>query len=233
MKNILITRPKEQGKEIADLLEWQGFATFIEPLFSVEKTLLKQKFSKQISAIIITSANACENIINSDFPKNIKIFAVGKKTAQKLIEAGFENIVFPKTNSAIALKNLIAKTHKDKTGLILYFHGSIMSLDFAKALEKYDLKVQNICAYETHEMKNFSAEFLKFAKKNPCNQVLIFSQNSAKIFFNLAKKHNLLEYFSHSQILCLSDKILRSVKKFGFKKVKTFAEIPILKNFYD
>jgi len=236
MKNILITRPKNQAKEIAQFLDNQGFQTFIEPLFSLEKLAVNKVVApiiSQISAILITSANACEAVLDSDLPKNIKIFAVGKKTAQKLIENGFNNIVFPQENSAVSLKELIIETHKDKSGLILYFQGSNITLDFKSELEKFDFKVQNILSYRTFEMESFSADFLQFSKQNSFNYVLLFSQNNAKTFFKLVKKHNLLEYFATSRILCLSEKILADVKNIGFKNSTTFGEIPILKKFYD
>ena len=116
MKNILITRPKDQAREMADLLQRDGFQPFIEPLFSVIKLPLIKKNLPQISAIIITSGNACEAVIN--FPKTTKIFSVGKKTTQKLEQAGFKNIIVAPENSAKSLRELIIKTH-DKAGLML------------------------------------------------------------------------------------------------------------------
>lgn len=233
MKNILITRPKNQAQDLARTLTAQGFSTFIEPLFSVKKLPVSSEKIDEISAVIITSANASFALIDSSLPKETKIFAVGKKTAEQLLENGFKNIIFSPQNSAKSLCELIQKTHEDKTRPILYFHGSIMSLDFARELKKFDFNVKNICVYKTEEMTNFSAEFLQFAQRNSCDEVLIFSKNSAQIFFKLAKKHNLLEYFNSSQILCLSSEILNLVKEFGFKKVKTFSENLTLKNFYD
>lgn len=232
MKNVLITRPKDRAQEIAQVFEKKGFKAFIEPLFSVQKIDVSKIISPQISALIIASGNACDAIIKSGLPKNIKIFAVGKKTAQSLLEYGFENIILAPENSAASLKDLILTT-QDKSELILNFHGSIISLDFKSELEQSDFKVQNIPCYKTHEVENLSPQFLQFSQNNHFDQVLIFSQNSAKIFFKLAAKHNMLEYFKSSQLLCLSDKILHDVKNFGFTNSTTFKESPILKNFYD
>lgn len=231
MKNILLTRPKQQSQDLAAFLENAGFATFIEPLFSVKKNLPAKKPTREITAIIITSANACDAVINFELEKNLPVFSVGKKTAEKLIAAGFYNIVTAE-NSAESLKELIIKK-ADKAGEILYFHGSEITLDFKKALEPFNFSVQKILAYETFASENFSAEFLEISQQKTFDQVLLFSQNSAKIFFKLAARHNLLEYFATSQILCLSEKILSDVKKFGFTNSTTFAEFPILKKFYD
>ncbi len=231
MKNILITRTQEQGKEIAQFLENKGFRTFIEPLFLIEKISIKNL--PPATTLIITSSNACETIINSDFPKNIKIYAVGKKTAEKLLKFGFKNIIFPLENSALSLKELFLKTHDSKTDFILYLHGSIISLDFETELKKLGYNIKKILAYKTIEVTDFSAEFLSFSKKNSCNQILFFSQNSVEVFFKLAERHNLLEYFKHSEIFVLSKKILAKVTELGFKNAKLFSKSSILKNFYD
>jgi uroporphyrinogen-III synthase len=234
MKSVLITRPKNQSQEISQFLEKQGFSAFIEPLFLIEKIDSRIKFSdEKVSAVIITSSNACEALIDYDLSKEVKVFAVGKKTAQKLQEKGFKNIHISHENSADDLKNLIIETHNNKLGLILYFHGSITSLDFEKELQDFGFKVKKILAYKTHEVENFSPEFLRFSLNKPFDHVLIFSQNSAKIFEKLARKHNLLEYFKGSQLVCLSEKILFDVKNFGFQNSITFKQFPILNKFYD
>ncbi|MBP7710107.1 MAG: uroporphyrinogen-III synthase [Rickettsiales bacterium] len=226
MKNILLTRPHKDSYELATLLEKDEFNTFIEPLFSVKKIAINQKADAKTSAVIITSANACDAVIDFGFNKNIKIFSVGKKTAQKLIDANFTNIVTSPRNSAESLKNLIAREKHEK---ILYFHGSVVTLDFSKELKN----VEKILAYETFPAENFSPEFLQISQEQSFDQVLLFSQNSAQTFCKLAAKHNLLEYFATSQILCLSDKILACVKKFGFTNSSTFSDFPTLKKFYD
>ncbi len=211
---------------MAEILENKGFRTFIEPIFSVEKIAAKnEEIYEQISALIITSANACEAIIDFGFSLEIKIFALGEKTAKKLLEFGFKNIVFSPENSAISLLNLIIETKKDKSGLILYFHGSLISLDFQTELEKFGIKVKKILAYKIIEKENFSADFLQFTQKNLLDHVLLFSQNSAKIFFKLAARHNLLEYFKHPQIACLSEKILRDVQNLGFSNSVKFNQL--------
>lgn len=233
MKKILITRPQEQAQELVQALEKADFIAFVEPLFLVKKIAVRKNLSAEIAAIVLTSSNACETVIDYGFSKNVKIFVVGKKTAQKLQEAGFVNIKVAPQNSALSLKNLIVETQEKNAGLILYFHGLIVTLDFKFELEKSGFAVEKILCYETAEMANFSQNLLGFAAQNSFDQVTIFSQNSAEIFFKLAKKHNLLEYFKGSQILCLSQNIVSRLKKFGFSNSTTFAEFPILKKFYD
>lgn len=218
MKNVLITRSAIVSTDVIQSLENGGFNVFCEPLFTVEK-LPVQKISSPISAIIVTSLNACFAL--NEIAKETKIFTVGKKTAQELERLGFQNIILSPRNSAESLFDLIAK----ETGRVLYLRGSVISFDFAAKLRN----VEEILVYKTHEMENFSANF----KHIPYDEVLIFSKNSLEIFSNLVTKHNLLEYFAGSRILCLSEQILDFAKKFPFKKLGVFADISLLKKIYD
>ncbi len=220
MKNVLITRSPSASAEIAQLLANQEFQIFCEPLFTVEKLAVEKVFTP-ISAAIVTSLNACLALENSGISKKTKILTVGKKTAQELERIGFKNIILSPQNSAESLFDLAAQ----ESGQILYFRGSVISFDFAAKLKN----VRDILAYKTHEAENFSADF----KKISYDEVLIFSKNSLEIFHKLITRHNLLEYFASSQILCLSDQILDCAKKFRFKKTCTFADNPLLKKFYD
>ncbi len=241
MENILITRGQEAALDLVQTLEKAGFKVFVEPLFSLKKIAITQDiFDKKnteknstISALIITSANSCQALCDLNFSYDIKIYAVGRKTAQKLIQLGFKNIEIAPENSAESLKNLILERHLNKAGIILYFHGSIITLDFQNELEKFGFKVKKILCYQTREVKNFSTKLLQFTIQNSFDRVLLFSENNAQIFFKLVQQHNLLEYFKCSQILCLSEKILSRVRSFGFSNSIIFSQFPILKNFYD
>lgn len=205
MKNLLITRAESSSRQLLRTFDEEDCNFFFEPLFTVEKLPI-EKISDEFSAAIITSANACFALEDSKIGKEIKIFTVGIKTADELKKLGFQNIVISPENSAASLFDLIAK----ESGKLLYFRGSEISFDFAKKLKN----LREIIAYKTHAVENFSADF----KKIPYDEVIIFSKNSCEIFCDLISRHNLLEYFSSSQIICPSDEILKKARELGFEK---------------
>jgi len=223
-KNVLITRPSEQAVELADFLKAEGFTPFIEPIFSVEKNAIP-KITRAFSSVIITSINACDALENIGFDPHTKIFTIGKKTEKELRDFGFLNVITSPKNSAESLEKMIALEEGD----ILYLRGEKISFDFAAKHKN----ITEITAYKVHPEKSFSPQLLKFAQKNIFDEVLLFSSNSAEIFFNLAIKHNLLEYFLASQIFCLSEKIQKRARDLGFKKVATFSENKFLTKFYE
>lgn len=246
-KSVLIIRPKDQAAEVANYLKNSGFEVFIEPTFVVQKSIepdadsLAKIFQKKIAAIILTSANADKTalqvISDLNLDKNIKIFAVGKKTAKTFVDLGYKNILFSEEKSAESLerkilsdKEIISQKSEE---VLLYFCGEIITLDFQARLAELNVKLEKIISYKILEKEKFSEEFLTISKKSNFDFTLIYSKNSLKHFFELLKKHNLFESFQGRQILCLSAKILSLARDLGFKNSATFAEISILKKFYD
>ncbi len=246
-KSVLITRPKDQAQEIVQYLENQGFEVFVEPTFLVQKIslekldALRDLSQKKIQALILTSSNAADVALKAaeilGLSKEIKIFAVGKKTAQKFLAAGYENVICSAQNSAADLVKIILSDRKilsqKNQEILLYFCGEFVTVDFKAELEKAGVTVEKILSYKIVEESNFSENFLAKIKKLQFDFVLLYSKNSAQHFCELSQKHNLLEYFRSPRILCLSEKILSVLRNFGFKNSATFDEIPILKKFYD
>ncbi len=231
MKNILVTREEKKSQHIKKSLLKSGFSSIFEPLFQISTLPVKISDSAKYKAAIITSSNACEAIITS-CNHQIKIYAISEKSVKKLIDAGFKNIIYASQKNAASLLQKILQTHP-KSEAILYFHGPKITVDFVTNLSTHGFKIKGFQAYDLKENQCFSAKLLKFSKLQNLDSVLIFSQNSAEIFAKLCHKHNLLEYFSKPQILCLSDEIAKKVKSLGFQKSSNFEPIPSLKKIYD
>jgi len=223
MKNILIARPQNQAKELAAFLEKRNCKVIIEPIFQVEFCNFA-KINFDFAALIITSVNALAALEKINAKKEIKIFTLGKKLSQQLINLGFKNLTIAE-NSAENLFAEIAKFNEK----ILYLRGEKISFDFAAQFKN----ISEILTYKIIENQSFSPDFLEFCKKNNFDEILIFSKNSAEIFVNLAKKHNLLAKFINCKMVCLSENICNFIKNFGFENCETFLENQPLKAFYE
>ena len=235
MKNILITRSQNRSKKLKDTLEYLGFKVFIEPLFSIKKNLLDidllKKEVPQISNILISSANAIYVLQKLKIPKETPIYAVGLSTATKIKTLGYKNIFYPQKSSGQELYKIIINNLEPQK--IHYFHGEKISFDFKNKLQKKGFEIKDFEVYKTCEIKKFSKELMSFNKNNKFDEILIFSQNSLEIFNRMCKKHNLVEYFNYSNIICLSKKIAKNAQKIGFKNTQIFHKNSVLNKFYD
>lgn len=228
-KTIVVTRIAKESEILAQNLEQQGFATLIEPLFELKKVDFARPNGDFI-AVLLTSQNASKAFLRCDFDKNTKIFAVGKKTAKKLLAAGYINILIPQIEDGENLKKLILADLPLQKGRILYFCGEKISMDFAFELAPFGFEVEKIICYTMQERANLSADFWQKFLKKELDFVVIYSQNSAAVFLRLFVKileeNNLKSFDKKLQILCFSDKIAR----FCFASIEG-ADLRLLQNF--
>jgi uroporphyrinogen-III synthase len=64
---------------------------------------------------------------------------------------------------------------------------------------------------------------LNFLKENQPNVFFIYSSKSAKNLFNLINKYSLLNVVTHSNLMCISEKVLLVLKHIKWKKVFIFS----------
>jgi AcrR family transcriptional regulator len=112
-KRIILTRTEEQNKESAPLFESAGAEVISLPMIKIEETFDKEKFEEYISAdpdfLVFMSANAVrifsDNLFRSGkaLKENIKIAAVGYKTADECRARGFNVDIIPAKQSAEGL----------------------------------------------------------------------------------------------------------------------------------
>lgn len=230
-KKILITRQYSRSKELSKLIEEVGHQPYFLELFKVvnsEAIKHQDQLANNFKAVIITSANAINCLISLNFKKNIKIYSIGNITTKKLQAAGFNNILTSKPQNAKALEKLIIDNHK--SGEILHLQGPKITLDFSVSLAQKNIKVSKQLAYQIkpitklqHNLANIDFDY-----------VLIFSNNSAKIFLNLVNQDsNLKQQLVKAKILCFSTKIIAEFKKSDFKNIALFQDINFLKSYYD
>lgn len=196
-----------------------GFELIHEPLFTVKKIKLDQSKVNldNLQAVIFTSANASDAIIDLRLKKELPIFAIGSVSANKLIAAGYNNLFYSPQKNASSLKELILKKLDPNSGKIIYFCGEVVTIDFKVELEDSGFEVDKILAYQLTAVKNFSNQFIGKLLNNQITEILLYSENSAEVFFTLFKKAIKAHFLQESdlrkiKISCFSDKILLKVK---------------------
>lgn len=216
---ILVTRDKKQSDILATKLKSKGHNVVIDPLFEVHHIKILPKLDvDDLQAILITSSNSIPFLRKLNIDQKTKILAIGEKTAKKIKNYGYSNIIFADGN-AISLKKLAIKNLSKNSGYVLYLSGQVITLDLAKELKKFDFKVKRVIAYKIKEKTFLSKDAINKIKNQKINKVLIYSQNTAFIFYRLIIKHNLLEYCHYLTIECISNKVADYFKKLGFTKI--------------
>ncbi len=219
--HIVITRPKEDSFDIINNLINSGHSVTHLPLIKIEK-LETQKINLQnYKAVVFTSSNAIKYMNIEKFDSKIKCFCVGNATELKAKKAGFVN-TYSSEGTVESLIELIIRIIDSKSGKILYLSSEFISKDLDLDLIKAGYLVDRISNYTSLPIEKIDEKTLNIIKKNPPDVFFIYSARSAKNLFNLINKYSLLNVVTHSNLMCISEKVLLVLKQIKWKKVFLF-----------
>ena len=219
--HIVITRPKEDSSHLIGRLQELGHIVTHLPVIKVEKLETKKINFQNYSAVIFTSSNAIKFLNVDKFNIKIKCYCVGKVTELTAKQAGFIN-TYSSEGTVDSLIELIIRTSETKSGKMLYLSSEFISKDLDVDLIKAGFLVDRISNYTTLPVEEIDEIVLNFLKKKAPNAIFIYSSKSAKNLFNLINKYSLLNVVTHSNLMCISEKVLLVLKQVKWKKVFVF-----------
>ena len=220
--HIVITRPKEDSVHLIESLKKSGHYVTHLPVIKIEKLESKKVNLENYKAIIFTSSNAIKfmNIEKSNL--KIKCFCVGKATELTAKQFGFIN-TYSSEGTVDSLIELVIRTLDSKSGKLLYLSSEFISKDLDIDLIKEGYTVDRISNYTSHLVKEIDEKTLIIFKKNPPDAFFIYSSKSASSLFNLINKYSLLNVVTHSNLMCISEKVILILKQIKWKKFFIFS----------
>ncbi|MDX2049576.1 MAG: uroporphyrinogen-III synthase [Rickettsiaceae bacterium] len=203
MKNVLLIRAKEHNKPLVDNLAHMGFNVFEEPMltYEINEQLcenLKEGFFDYYP-VIITSMYAAKVLAQLNLV-NLKAFVVGKKSASILENSGVKILSY-----AQGIEELLLKIG-DKISDCIYIRGTHVTKEIV------NLKSELIL-YRTEYREKFSDQLVNLIQTKQIKIVTVFSQKSAEVFLNCAKKSSIHKELSHIEFYCFSARIAEIVTK--------------------
>ena len=105
---ILITRPKEQSKNLETILDLKGYETYLESLYRI-KYLKTKIFYNKNNYYIFPSIHTVQSLISSKQINKFReanILAIGNKVKQALISAGCKKILLTSIDSDTLVKKI-------------------------------------------------------------------------------------------------------------------------------
>jgi len=219
--HIVITRPKEDSIKLIQSLKKSGHSVSHLPLIKIEKLETDKINFQNYKAVIFTSSNAIKFLNIEKFNSKIKCFCVGGATEFMAKQVGFIN-TYSSEGTVDSLIELIIRTLDSKSGKLLYLSSEFISKDLDSDLIRVGYSVDRISNYTSLPIEEINEKTLKFMKENPPDVFFIYSSKSAKNLFNLIKKYSLLNVVTHSNLMCISEKVLLVLKQIKWKKVFIF-----------
>jgi len=220
--HIVITRPKEDSLYLMEKLIKLGHIVTHLPVIKIEKLKTEKINLANYEAVLFTSSNAIRFINIEKFNSKIKCFCVGSTTEFKAKQAGFIN-TYSSEGTVDSLIELIIRTMDNKSGKFLYLSSEFISRDLDKDLIKAGYSVDRISNYTSLPIEEINENTLNFFKKKPPDVIFIYSSKSAKNLIKLINKYSLLNVVTHSNLMCISEKVLLLLKDIKWKKVFIFS----------
>jgi len=220
--HIIITRPQEDSLFLIDRLKKLGHTVTHLPVIKIEKIKTKKINFQNYKAVIFTSSNAIRFLEIEKFDPNIKCYCVGKTTELTAKQAGFIN-TYSSEGTVDSLVELIIRSFEKKSGKLLYLSSEFVSKDLDIDLSKAGFMIDRISNYTSAPIEEISENTINFFKKNSPDVIFVYSSKSAKNLFNLLNKYSLLKVVTHSNLMCISEKVLLVLKQIKWKKVFIFS----------
>jgi len=192
------------------------------PVIKVEKLKTKKINLQNYTSVIFTSSNAIKFLNVDKFDSKIKCYCVGRATELTAKQIGFVN-TFSSEGSVDSLIELIIRTCEAKSERLLYLSSEFISRDLDVDLIKEGFLVDRISNYTTSAVQGIDKITLDFLRKKKPDAIFIYSSRSAKNLFNLINKYSLLNVVTHSNLMCISEKVLLVLKQIKWKKAFIFS----------
>lgn len=217
---LLVTRPEPEAERTAANLRTRGHVAIVASLLRIQPIADAEIGLGPWAAILVTSPNAAAAIVAQAPLRSLRalpVFAVGRRSAAALREAGFAEV-----NSADgdvhALGKLVAERIKPGAPL-LYLAGAERSGDLAGELSSRGFAVHTAVVYRA-----VAAAVLPHAAIDALEAgidgVLHFSRRSAEAYVNAARAGGQLAAALKPPQFCLSAQVAEPLAHAGARDVR-------------
>lgn len=216
---ILITRHKEQSKNLESMLNLKGYETFLESLYTIKFNTNKVSYNCD-TYYIFSSINSVQSLINSKQIykfQTANILTIGKKVEQALRNAGCNKILFVASDSIKLLSRI--KTSKLINCNFIYFCSNIVNKDFFFNIDKYKIKLKKFVTYKTIPKQKLTKKLITNLRLGNIAGATFLSKLAAKTFLGLTAESKCSSFIKDVHVYCISERVASIFKLNKFKFV--------------
>lgn len=214
---VLVTRPAEDGAEIAQKLAEMGHEALLAPLLRIEFHAGPPLALDDVQAILATSANGVRAVAKRTRRRDLPLFAVGPQTAAAAEAAGFIRIRNA-AGDAIALAARAREWADPAKGALLHAAGEEAPGALAESLRAEGFQVRRENLYRAVPVQEMPPEAASALAQGMVDAALFFSPRSAEIFADCARRAN-LETRSIFAV-CISENTASALAGMEFREIR-------------
>lgn len=182
---ILVTRPAEDGAQIAARLAAMGHQALLAPLLEPHFETGPEPDFSGVQAVLATSANGVRALIRRTARRDLPIFAVGPQTAREARDAGFGD-VRSADGDAVALAAKTADWTTADRGILLHVCGAEAPGTLQQELDARGFAVRRAVLYRVQAAEALPPAIVQALADGALDAALFFSPRSARVFAALA-----------------------------------------------
>jgi len=225
-KKLLVTREKNQAKELTALLEKKEAHPIVTPLLKFASIPLEDVANtlEEISKydwIFFTSANTVhffqELTKNKTIDLPMKIAAVGEKTAKALLQYGYKTDFIPSLYNGETLVNEFYT--KYGTESVAYLCGEKARPEIPSLFEEYGIQFKKIVLYRTIMNKDIREDLKKIIQEDKLDGLLFTSPSTVEAFCEMIPDHLLPTIKANLLAVAIGTTTASSLEHYNFQQV--------------
>ncbi|WP_347549401.1 uroporphyrinogen-III synthase [Pseudalkalibacillus hwajinpoensis] len=218
-KRVLVTRAREQAAAFTKLIEERGGLSIEIPLISFEPRphILDTIELNQYSWILFTSANGVRFFFEEAFlPNNVKVGAVGSKTARALNDHGVQINLLPRD---FVGEGLVAALSRNALldEKILLPRGNLGRKELPRQLMKLGYDVTDLPLYDTVIPYDSGSELKKVIQNRAVDVITFTSSSTVHHFAHLLEAENLKDQIKGIAIVVIGPITEKTLQSYSIK----------------
>lgn len=212
---ILVTRPRADAEELANLLEARGHDVLLAPLLEIVFSPGEPIAANDTQALLFTSANGVRALVERNANdlsavRHLPVYTVGDATGRVAQEAGFAEVLSA-SGDVKALAALVISRVRPEAGPLLHIAASDVAGDLSGLLTAQGFTVTRAVLYETKKNDALSPETSDALRRGDIPAALFFSPRTATAFVALATAADLAPALGRTTAICLSPAVADAV----------------------
>ncbi len=230
--HLLLTRPEQDSRALAQRLEGLGHRASIAPMLAIELLPEAPLELDGVQAVLLTSANGAPALARAAAGQGFEAvfqlpaFTVGEASRAAALEAGFAR-VRSAGGDVESLAALVTAQAKPEDGPLLQVAATELAGDLAGSLGAAGFEVRRAVLYDAVAATMLPAEIARALGAGGIDGVLLFSPRTAATFVKLIAESELGEACPGIEAFCLSQAVAGQIEDIDWAAVR-IAERPEL-----
>ena len=213
MKKILVTRPIDVAKKMAEHLRSEGFECVLDPMLipvRAENVTFMDRGAED--GFIFSSPRGVRYFVEaaSNLNLDLPVWCVGDKTAEMARQNGFTNIHAGEGDS-FDLADLIVAESKTPAKL-LHPCGADVQNRFYKTLKTADIEVVPLQVYTMETAPRMQEDALVKIRTDDVYAVLFFSTRTAEALLKLAAQQHISSHTKNMIAVCIRQNVANALE---------------------